>query len=139
MILIKNIILIFLGLTSGAAVAAGVFAFITMIGVVTRLASRTGTAKYLYLYETAVVLGGTLGNIMIMFNWRITVGIVGLMIFGIFSGVFIGCLAMALAEILDVIPVFCMRINLIEGIQYIVLSLALGKGMGALFQLVLFR
>lgn len=137
--LIKTVILVFLGLIAGISVAAGVFAFITMTGVVTRLASRTGTARHLYAFETIVLLGGTFGNVFLMFDWKITMGVVGIAVFGIFSGVFVGCLAMALAEILDVIPVFAKRAHLIEGIQFVVLSLALGKGAGALFQLVLSR
>ena len=55
MIAIKYTILGFFGLCSGFAVAAGVFAFITMLGVVPRLASRTRTGKYTKIYETIIV------------------------------------------------------------------------------------
>ena len=71
----QKILLCFIGLTAGSMVAAGVFAFITLIGVVTRLAARTKTVKHIMLYEDMVVLGGTLGNILTIFEWKIPVGV----------------------------------------------------------------
>ena len=65
-------------------VAAGVFAFITLIGVVTRLAARTKTVKHIMLYEDMVVLGRTLGNILTIVDWKISVGAWLLCMFGIF-------------------------------------------------------
>ena len=102
----QKILLCFIGLTAGSMVAAGVFAFITLIGVVTRLAARTKTVKHIMLYEDMVVLGGTLGNILTIFEWKIPVGAWLLCLFGLFSGIYIGCQAVALAEALKVIPVF---------------------------------
>ena len=52
--------------------------------------------------------------------------------FGIFAGIFAGCWAMALAEILNVFPIFIRRIKLIKCIPYIILGLAFGRGLGAL-------
>lgn len=133
--LIKNIILVIIGLTSGVAVAGGVFAFITMIGIIPRMASRTDTAKHMMLYEDAVTLGGSLANAAFIFQWKLPVGVIGMIIFALSSGIFIGCLAVALAEVLDVVPVFAKRINLTQGMPVIVLSLALGKCLGSLYQL----
>lgn len=135
LILIKNIVLVFIGLSAGLTVSGGVFAFITMIGIVTRLASRTNTAKYIRFYEDCIVAGGALGNIIFIFQWKLPIGIIGLIIFGLCSGIFVGCLAIALAEVLKAIPVFIKRINLTQGLPYIVLSIALGKGLGAFYQL----
>ena len=73
----QKILLCFIGLTAGSMVAAGVFAFITLIG----------------------------------------------------------CQAVALAEALKVIPVFAKRIQLKVGLSLIILILAIGKGLGALWQL----
>ena len=38
---------------------------------------------------------------------------------------------MALAEILDVFPIFVRRVKLLRGIKYVILGVALGKGIGA--------
>lgn len=132
---LEKLLLVAIGLFSGIAVAGGIFAFITMVGVVSRLASRTKTVKYLLLYEEMVVIGGTVGNIVSLYGISIFGGTAVLLIFGLFSGVFTGCLAMALSETLNVFPVFLRRIKLHYGLPWIVLCFALGKAMGAFFQL----
>lgn len=128
-------LLIIIGITGGFVVAAGVYAFITLIGVLTRLAVRTNTANRILLYEDLVVLGAAIGNIVLLFEVKLPFGIVGLIIFGLFSGSFIGCLAVALEEVLQVFPVLTYRIRLKTGIPIIVLCLAIGKGLGAFYQL----
>ena len=67
MTLINAIFLSFIGLASGFVVAAGIFAFITMLGIIPRLAQRTGTADHIYGYEWMIILGGTAGNILNLF------------------------------------------------------------------------
>ena len=104
MTLINTIFLSFIGLASGFVVAAGIFAFITMLGIIPRLAQRTGTADHIYGYEWMIILGGTAGNILNLFVTHLPVGMIGIPIYGLFSGMFVGCLAMALAENLRVIP-----------------------------------
>ncbi|MGN6714867.1 stage V sporulation protein AB [Anaerocolumna jejuensis] len=132
---IKYAFLCFLGLTAGILIAAGTVAFITIVGVLTRLAIRTDTAKRILLYEDIVVVGATFGNILELFRLPIPVGTVGLMIIGLFIGCFIGCLAVALEEVIQIFPIMTHRLKLKMGIPIIVLFLALGKGLGAFFQL----
>ena len=59
---IKNILLAVIGLSAGTMVAAGFFAFITAIGVVTTYAQRTKTAAYIKTYENTLAAGAILGN-----------------------------------------------------------------------------
>ena len=127
------------GFAGGLVVAAGVFAFITLLGVINRLASKTSTAKHIVIYENMVILGGVLGNTWLVYQWDIPFGMIGLVLFGLFSGMFIGCQAMALAEVLDVIPVFAKRIKIKYGMPYIVASIAIGKAVGAFFQLYVWK
>lgn len=137
MILIRNIMLIVIGLSSGFAVSGGVFAFITMIGIIPRIADRTETAEYILLFEDMVILGGLLGNSLYIYEWNVHLNIIGNIFFGFFSGIFVGCLAVALAEVLDVIPVFARRANLKMGISVLILALAIGKFAGSLYQLII--
>lgn len=83
--------------------------------------------------------GGILGNFIDIYEIPIPIGMVGLGVYGLFSGMFVGCLAIALAEIIDVIPAFGRRIKLEVGMPYLVLCIALGKALGALYQLVINR
>ena len=59
---IKKIFLAVIGLSAGTMVAAGFFAFITAIGVVTTYAQRTKTAAYIKTYENTLAAGAILGN-----------------------------------------------------------------------------
>ncbi|WMJ86333.1 stage V sporulation protein AB [Anaerocolumna sp. MB42-C2] len=131
----KYPLLIFIGVTAGIVVSAGIFTFITLIGVLTRLAVRTNTANRISLYEDLVVLGAGIGNMVLLFKINLPIGMVGLIMFGLFSGGFVGCLAVALEEVLQVFPVLTYRIKLKFGIPIIVLCLAIGKGLGAFYQL----
>jgi len=121
-----------IGLSAGMVVAAGLFSFISELGVVSDFADRTHTGEHILLYENSVALGGILGNIFFIYGIRIPFGAWLLPVFGLFGGIFVGCWAMALAEILNVFPIFVRRVKLLRGIQYLILSVALGKGLGAL-------
>ena len=133
--LIKSILLGFIGVTAGAVVAGGIFAFITMVGVLTRLAIRTNTANRILLYEDIVVLGAGIGNAVMLFEVSIPLGTIGLIFFGLFAGSFVGCLAVSLEEVIQVFPVIIHRTKLKIGMPVIVLCLAIGKGIGTFYQL----
>ena len=53
--------------------------------------------------------------------------------FGVFAGMFIGCLALAIAEMLDSIPIFARRIGFRHGIGLAVFSVGIGKLVGSLW------
>ena len=132
--LIENIVLGFFGLCFGMTVSAGVFAFITMLDIIPRLAQRTGTAAHLYGYEVAIILGGTAGNIALLFVKCFPVTAVGMGIFGLCGGIFVVCLSMALAESLRVIPIFVHRLKMREGLPLILIAFAAGKLIGTIIQ-----
>ncbi|WP_343210573.1 stage V sporulation protein AB [Anaerolentibacter hominis] len=133
----KNLLLGVVGLAAGTAVSAGVFSFITMIGIIPRLAAKTKTANRGMLYEDMIILGGTIGNIVSIFQFKVPIGIPGLICYGFFSGVFVGCLAVALAEVLRVIPVLITRVKLRYGLPMVLISIAIGKMLGSIYQLII--
>ena len=134
---VEQWILALIGVAAGFLVAAGVFAFAVMVGVVSRIVARTKTVKHLGLIEDSIVVGGTLGSIVSMYQLQLPFGAWFLALYGGFSGIHAGCLAIALAETVNVIPVFVHRIRLKMGLAYIVTAFALGKAFGALWQMVL--
>lgn len=73
----EQIVLGLIGLSSGVAVAGGLFAFIVELGVVADLADRTHTAESLLLYEDSIALGGILGNAVFCFQITIPCAIPG--------------------------------------------------------------
>lgn len=130
----RQLLLAVVGLSSGFGVAGGVFAFITSLNVIDRLAQLTHTARHLMLYESSVVLGGLLGNILSIYSFDVPLGIPGLFLYGTFAGIFVGCLSMALAEALNVLPILLRRASIYRGLGLLVASLALGKTVGSLLQ-----
>ncbi|MCI8823632.1 MAG: stage V sporulation protein AB [Lachnospiraceae bacterium] len=129
---IRQVILGIVGLSSGFAVAGGMFAFLIALGVVSRFAGKTHTAKYILYYEDAAAIGGILGNLVSIYAFPVPVGMAGVVSFGLFSGIFTGAWAMALTEIVDAVPIFSRRIRLKTGLPWIILSMALGRTAGAL-------
>lgn len=129
---VQQILLGLIGLSAGVTVAGGLFAFIIGLGVVSDFADRTHTGERILLYEDAIMLGGILGNLFYVFQIPISGGGWMLPVFGILAGIFTGCWAMALAELLQIFPIFIRRIRLVHCIPWAVLGFALGRGAGAL-------
>lgn len=132
LILLKYAFLIFIGLSAGAIISGGLFDFIVMIGAVTRIIGKTHTSSRIRLYETVIILGGVSGCLISLYNYEARLGMWLGVIYGLFSGIFLGCLIMSLTETLDGIPVLNRRFRLAVGLQYIITSLAIGKLVGAL-------
>jgi stage V sporulation protein AB len=121
-----------IGLSAGSIVAGGLFGFVVSLGIVSDFADRTGTADRIGLYEDAVAVGGILGNLVLLYDIPLTAISPLMGVFGIFSGIFVGCWALALAEVLNVFPIFLRRINVTKGIGFVILGIAIGKVLGAL-------
>ena len=140
------------GVSSGLLVAGGVFTVLLSVGLVPRFAGKTHTGQRIFLYEEMVVFGTLLGNFLSVFcypssffqrlyglffgraEW-VWEGLTAflLVLFGLFAGIFVGCLALAIAEMLDSIPIFARRISFRHGLGLAVLSVALGKLAGSLY------
>jgi len=131
--MMRLIITILVGFGSGGVIAGAVFAFIAIIGIVPRLAQKTSTQKHIILYEEFIIVGGIAGTLLTFFDdfsinigWPLITGI------GLLTGVFYGCLAVSLAETLDVIPIMVRRANIKRGLAIFMVCLALGKLAGSL-------
>ncbi|HJC50381.1 MAG TPA: stage V sporulation protein AB [Candidatus Anaerostipes avistercoris] len=136
---IREAFLMFCGLSAGALIAGSFLAFLSMIGVIPRLAALTKSVKYARLYEDCIALGGITGTAVFLYRWQIPLGNFLLLLFGLFGGIFVGCLIGALAEVLKSIPVFSRRIALRKGIALVIYALALGKMLGCYLQFYVFE
>ena len=149
--LFRQLLLIVAGASYGLLSAAGVFTVLVAVGLIPRFAGRTHTARYILLYEEMVIFGTLAGCFVTVFPeysqwgsylrerfpeymslWRVT-GVGVQAVFGLFAGMFIGCLALAIAEMLDSIPIFARRISFRHGLGWAILGMAAGKICGALF------
>lgn len=130
----KQFIMFLFATSLGLAVASGFIAFIVLIGIIPRLVAKTKTAKYIMLYEDMTVLGVTVGNLIYLYELPLPFTYIGMFILALFSGIFTGCLAGALAELVNIIPITTRRLHLRKGIPYVIACFAFGKGIGTLVQ-----
>ena len=128
----------FVGLAGGLSVGAGFVAFLTVLGVLPRLAQLTKTQKKLPAYEAAIVLG------VMFFGWNelqdvsFYIHALILLPIGLADGIFNGMLAAALTEVINVFPILSKRIGLQDKVFHLVMAIVLGKVAGSLFQWLYF-
>ncbi len=126
-----------IGLCFGLLAASGVLTVLLAVGLLPRYIGRLHEAKHILLFENLVVLGTMTGALVTVFTLPVSVNGLGLLgrsieaIYGLFAGVFVGTLALAIAEMLDAFPIFFRRSRVENGVRIILLAVALGKAIGA--------
>jgi len=130
--ILKLILAAAIGVGTGLVVSGAVFAFITIVGIVPRLAQKTKTERHIRIYESAIILGGIFGTLTGVVQFRLPIGTMAVVALALANGIFFGALAMSLAEVLNVIPILTRRGRLQHGMFYFVMAIALGKFIGAL-------
>ena len=152
--ILKQILLGIIGVSSGLIVSAGVFTVLISVGLIPRFAGKMHVARKIFILEEMVVFGTLFGGFFSIFGdwgmigefvkkhrifgesategvWNL-VGTLFLLMFGVFAGIFVGCLALAIAEMLNTIPIFARRIGFRHGLGIAILAVALGKLTGSL-------
>lgn len=151
--LLQQILLGVIGISSGLIVSAGVFTVLISVGLIPRFAGKMHVARKIFVLEEMVVFGTLFGGFLSVFSewgmvgafvrkhvqpdssaagaWHL-IGTVFLLVFGVFAGIFVGCLALAVAEMLNTIPIFARRIGFRHGLGIAILAVALGKFVGSL-------
>lgn len=134
---ISTVILLgIIGLSFGALAASGVLTVLMAVGLMPRYAGRVHEAKHITLFENMIIWGTMSGTFVSLFGEFVGNSGLGLLgnlteiIYGVFSGIFVGTLALAIAEMLDAFPIFFRRLKLSGGLAWIILAVALGKMTG---------
>ena len=135
--ILRSITAVLVGFSSGLVVSGAVFAFITVIGAVPRMAHKTSTRPHVKIYESSIMLGGMFGVLNTIFRLYIPIGSIGVILLSVGNGIFVGVLAMSLAEVLDVIPILTRRGRIQHGMFFFVLAIAAGKLAGSLLYFLL--
>ena len=128
----QQIFLGLLGFCAGVIIAGGITGLLIGLSIVPRYAGITHTARHILLYEDVTFLGTFLGNICYLYSLNLPMGWPFLLLYGLFSGIFLGGWILALAEIADVFPIFTRRIKFLQGLPKVIVSIALGKTLGSL-------
>ena len=145
--ILSKLLPVVVGLGAGILVSAGVFTVLLSVGLVPRFAH---TGEKIFLYEEMVVFGTLVGCLASVFPGAVIFGrewlqkrleagaafeclvLTAEALTGLFAGIFVGCLALAIAEMLDSIPILTRRIGFRHGLGLMVISIAMGKAVGSL-------
>ncbi len=132
------LLLIIVGFASGTIVGSGIVALITLLDIVPRLAQLTKTYSKIRTYENAIILGATFGSIASITDFSVKANSGFIVIIGFCMGIFVGLVAAAIAEVVNVIPIIVRR-NKIEGyVIYVLFALIAGKIIGTYVSLFFF-
>ncbi len=134
-----NVVLVmFVGLAGGLAVGSGFVAFLSVLGVIPRLMQLTKTMKMIRFYEWAVVMGAVIGGMSTLWDPIFHLTSYLLVPIGLASGIFVGMIAAALTEVLNVLPILAKRVGIDGQIVFLLMAIVLGKIVGSLFQWIYF-
>ena len=136
-----DVFLAVVGLSAGLLISFGMFTVLFVLGMIPRFAGKTRTVNKLILYEESVIWGCIIGGIYsVFYKWidiaRVlgkTGSLITLSFCGVFAGVFVGCLSLAIGEMLNTIPIFSRRIGFRHGLGLAITSMAFGKFVGSLY------
>lgn len=130
---------IFLGLAGGIAVGGGVIALFIVLDMIPRLAQVTRSYNRVHWYEGAMISGAVLGTVADFWNWRLAGPHILTGVVGLFNGVFVGMLAAALTEVLNVLPILAKRLHMKRYLFGLLLAMVVGKTAGSLFEWFWYR
>ncbi|MDX5474541.1 MAG: stage V sporulation protein AB [Bacillaceae bacterium] len=129
---------VFLGLAGGIAVGAGFVAFLAVLGVIPRLTQLTKTNKFIHAYEWGVIGGALFGSWISLQDVKFNLPSLITIPIGLICGMFVGLLAAALTEVLNVLPIMAKRIGVDSKIVILLMAIVFGKVLGSLFHWVVY-
>lgn len=126
------VIVIVTGISGGLAVGASVTAFFTVLGVTTRIIEISRRKEYMKLYQCSIVLGALFSCTVYFFDLTLNSLEILSMPLGFMMGIFIGLMAAALTETLDIITVAAKKLGIVRWIFLIVAVILIGKVIGSI-------
>ncbi|QDP40518.1 stage V sporulation protein AB [Radiobacillus deserti] len=129
---------ILIGFASGLIVGTGFVGFLTVLGIIPRLVQLSKTHNYMKIIELSVIFGALFGVYLAFTDIHFQASKPVIVIWGSLHGIFIGMLAAALTEVLNVFPLLAKRIGMEIHILWFLMAIVFGKIFGSIFQWVLF-
>lgn len=135
---INYLVDLFIGLAAGFTVGCWVCRFLGSFRNHSTVSSTSKSRTFIHFYENAVTAGAVFGTYLSFQTAMISVPIPIEVLWGLLHGIFIGMLAAALTEVLNVFPILFKRIRLNRYLLTLLLAIVLGKIFGSLFQWTIF-
>ncbi|MBO2945076.1 stage V sporulation protein AB [Paenibacillus sp. F411] len=139
MLKLHDALSILLGVAGGVAVGGGVIALIIVLDIIPRLAQLTRTYHRVHWYEGALIGGSLIGTLADFWHWSIPLGRITSTLIGLWCGIFIGLLAAALTEVLNVLPILAKRLKMTGYLFGLLMAMVAGKVAGSLFDWFIYR
>lgn len=136
--IISILFVIFIGMAWGITVGAGYVAFLTVFGIIPRLTQLTKTVNKIHAYEWSVVCGAVGGTFAFLQEFTFSLSAYLLIFLGIAGGIYVGMIAAALTEVLNVFPLLAKRIGIDDRLLILMMALVFGKIAGSLFHWIYF-
>ncbi len=134
----KAALMVLLGLSGGITVGSAAAAFLTLLKLVPRITQVTETNEYIKLFEYVMIIGATIFSFIYFSQFSFKVSKYICIPIGLVMGTFLGLFTSALAEVLNVIPVFAKKFKAKNELKYIIAALILGKLAGSLYYWLVF-
>lgn len=138
--LLANLFVAVLGLAGGLAVGGGLVAILIVFDLIPRLAQLANAFRLSVWFETAIIGGALYWTFADFMDWSLRLpGAFVLPGAGVLDGMFVGMLAAALTEVMNVLPIFAKRVKLSRFIVSFLMAMVLGKTLGSLFDWLVFQ
>ena len=127
------------GLAGGGAVGSAFVALLIVLDVVPRLVQLTRAYRRSAVFESALLLGTLYWSSADLFRWVTPLPRLSLLLPSALSGIFVGMMAAALTEVLNVIPIFAKRLGLDRFLFALLIAMVLGKMAGSIVDWLLLQ
>ncbi|XEC92805.1 stage V sporulation protein AB [Paenibacillus tarimensis] len=129
-----------IGLAGGIAVGSGMVALLVVFDLIPRLAQLAYAYRNSAWFESAIITGAVYWSFADFFDWTAHIPAhVPMAGIGLLDGMFIGMLAAALAEVMNVLPILAKRMHLGDYLVGLLMAMVMGKIFGSLFDWLVYQ
>ena len=114
-------------------------ALLIVLDLVPRLAQLAYAYRKSIWFETAVISGAVFWSLADFLDWRLGLNkIAYFTVMGLLDGLFVGMLAAALTEVMNVLPILAKRMRISRYMVGLCIAMVIGKVSGSLFDWLVF-
>ncbi|GGF87457.1 stage V sporulation protein AB [Paenibacillus abyssi] len=129
-----------IGLAGGIAVGSGLVALLVVFDLIPRLAQLAYAYRNSAWFESAIICGAVYWSFADFFDWKLGIPLqLPLVGIGLLDGMFVGMLAAALTEVMNVLPILAKRLRIGKYLVSLLMAMVLGKVVGSLFDWLVYQ
>jgi stage V sporulation protein AB len=129
---------VIIGLAGGLAVGGGFVAFLVVLDIIPRLVQLSKSYHSIHLYEGAIIAGVMVWSTADFFDWQFNFSPICTIYVGLLAGCYVGMLAAALTEVINVLPIMAKRLGMDDYMKWLLAAMIIGKVAGSLFEWLIY-